>query len=126
MDATESVQSADRFCPNVLAPCRVYLNDVDAGANAVQNVAAHITALILFNHDPIGVVSVIQGDGPPRPLLRCAPRRSVLQNVAVTGLAGGYHHDAVARRNARGWTPPGQRLPGCATDRSATQPAAHR
>jgi hypothetical protein len=101
---------ADRLGPNVLAPCGVYLDDIDAGAHAVEDVAAHITALVLFDHDPVGVVSVIQGNRPPRPLLRRTPRRSIFQNIAMPGLAGRHHHDAVARRNARGWTPPGQRL----------------
>jgi hypothetical protein len=73
----------------------VYLDDVDAGAHAVEDVAAHITALVLLNHDPVGIVSVIQGNRPPCPLLRRTPCRSVLQNIAMPGLAGRHHHDAV-------------------------------
>ena len=56
----------------MLAARSVDLNDVDTWANAVENVATHIAALVLLDHNAVRLISVMHSDSPPCPAFRRA------------------------------------------------------
>ena len=97
MDAALLVERRYRFGSGSLASAGMNQPDWHVGVDGAKRVADHVTTLIGFSYQEVGLVPVVRRDCCSSPVVRCSSQRDVIDDVAVAILTETNHNDACLR-----------------------------